>query len=58
VVYLQHYDNGAVARITKTATSPGWLSTGTVAESLQAFQAAMAGSGVEVVARLVRPHPE
>ena len=48
VVYLQHYDNGAVARITKTAASPGWLSTSTVAESLQAFQAAMAGSGVDV----------
>jgi L-ascorbate metabolism protein UlaG (beta-lactamase superfamily) len=48
VVYLQHYDNGAVARITKTAASGEWLTTGTVAESLQAFQAAMVGSGVEV----------
>ena len=49
VVYLQHYDNGAVAAITGApAPAPGWLTMPTVADSLQAFRNAMAGSGVEV----------
>jgi L-ascorbate metabolism protein UlaG (beta-lactamase superfamily) len=48
VVYLQHYDNGTVARITKTTASGEWLTTPTVADSLQAFKNALAGSGVEV----------
>src|SRR5688572_8955445 len=48
VVYLQHYDNGTVARITKTTASGEWLTTPTVADSLQAFRNALAGSGVEV----------
>ena len=49
VVYLQHYDNGAVAAITGAPPpAPGWLTTPTVADSLQAFRNAMSGSGVEV----------
>ena len=49
VVYLQHYDNGAVAAITgATAPPPDWLPTATVADSLQAFRNGPAGSGVEV----------
>jgi L-ascorbate metabolism protein UlaG (beta-lactamase superfamily) len=49
VVYVQHYDNGAVATITGApAPAPGWLTMPTVADSLQGFRNAMAGSGVEV----------
>ena len=49
VVYVQHYDNGAVAAITGApAPAPGWLTMPTVADSLQAFRNALAGSGVEV----------
>jgi L-ascorbate metabolism protein UlaG (beta-lactamase superfamily) len=49
VVYVQHYDNGAVAKITGAPPpAPGWLTMPTVAESLQAFRNALSGSGVEV----------
>ncbi len=48
VVYLQHYDNGTVARITKATASGEWLTAPTVADSLEAFRNALAGSGVEV----------
>jgi L-ascorbate metabolism protein UlaG (beta-lactamase superfamily) len=49
VVYVQHYDNGAVAALTGAPPpAPGWLTTASVADSLQAFRSAMSGSGVEV----------
>ena len=48
VVYLQHYDNGAAAAVTNTKATGEWLTTATVADSLQAFRTALAGSGVEV----------
>jgi len=47
-VYVYHYDQGAVAAITGAKPPTDWLPTGTVADSLQAFQAALQGSGVEV----------
>jgi L-ascorbate metabolism protein UlaG (beta-lactamase superfamily) len=49
VVYVQHYDNGAVATITGAPQpAPGWLTMASVADSLQAFRNALSGSGVEV----------
>ena len=49
VVYVQHYDNGAVATITGAPPpAPGWLTMASVADSLQAFRNALSGSGVEV----------
>ena len=48
VVYLQHYDNGTVATWGNTKATGEWLTTPTVADSLQAFKNALAGSGVEV----------
>jgi len=48
VVYLQHYDNGAAAAATNSKATGEWLTTPTVADSLQAFRTALAGSGVEV----------
>ena len=48
VVYLQHYDNGAAAARTNTRATGEWLTSPTVADSLQAFRNALSGSGVEV----------
>jgi L-ascorbate metabolism protein UlaG (beta-lactamase superfamily) len=49
VVYVQHYDNGTVATLTgQPPPAPVWLTTPTVADSLQAFKKALSGSGVEV----------
>lgn len=48
VVYVYHYDQGAAAAITNSTPSANWLPSGTVAESLRAFETALAGSSVEV----------
>jgi L-ascorbate metabolism protein UlaG (beta-lactamase superfamily) len=49
VVYVYHYDQGHVARLGNTNPSAGWLAPGTtVAESLEAFRAALAGTSIDV----------
>lgn len=48
VVYAYHYDQDTAARITGARPSADWLPTGTLADSLQAFQTALRGSGIEV----------
>ena len=47
-VYVYHYDQGEAAAIAGAKPSADWLPSGTVADSLKAFQAALQGSGVEV----------
>jgi L-ascorbate metabolism protein UlaG (beta-lactamase superfamily) len=47
-VYVYHYDQGEAAAITGAKPSADWLPSGTVADSLTAFHAALQGSGVEV----------
>jgi len=47
-VYVYHYDQGEAAAIAGAKPSADWLPSGTVADSLQTFQAGLQGSGVEV----------
>ena len=47
-VYVYHYDQGEAAAIAGAKPSADWLPSGTVADSLKAFQEALQGSGVEV----------
>jgi L-ascorbate metabolism protein UlaG (beta-lactamase superfamily) len=49
VVYLYHYDQDYAARVSNPAAAPRGIPGGlTVAQSVEAFQSAMRGSGIEV----------
>jgi L-ascorbate metabolism protein UlaG (beta-lactamase superfamily) len=49
VVYVYHYDQGTPAELTKAKPPANWLAPGTtVAQTLQAFRAALKGQSVEV----------